>query len=408
MNLPAKVSEIITVLNDNNYEAFVVGGCVRDTLMGRIPQDFDITTSATPAEVKLLFKRTVDTGVAHGTVTVLLGSDSFEVTTFRQDGDYFDHRRPSNVTFTTSLQDDLSRRDFTMNAIAYHPKDGYIDPFGGRNDISSCCIRCVGEPSKRFDEDALRMLRAVRFSGQLGFEIESATLDAIIQHAPSLAYVSAERIRIELAKLLISNGSGKFADLLSTGLWEAFDPKSLPYFITYFESLRTPLAMCNNTLHNRLTLLMMHMDDTEVLRVLKLLKFDNLTMKTVRILVRGINQKFFSDPYIVRKSLGEFNADSLENILYLQEIIASNTRNTEALDNITAIRRQIEQIHKDKDAYTISALAINGNILKDLGLAQGEQIGKTLAFLLDEVCRDPSLNILEHLTILSQNFTTNK
>ena len=407
MNLPAKVSEIITVLNDNGYEAFVVGGCVRDTLMSRIPGDFDITTSATPAEVKLLFKRTVDTGVAHGTVTVLLGRSPFEVTTFRQDGDYFDHRRPSNVTFTTSLQDDLSRRDFTMNAIAYHPTAGYIDPFGGREDIVSRCIRCVGEPPKRFGEDALRMLRAVRFSGQLGFEIESATLAAITENAPTLAHVSAERVRIELAKLLISDGSDKFADLLSTGLWEAFDPISLPYFAAHFESLRKPIAMCDKTLHNRLALLLIHMDDGEIVRILKLLTFDNKTMKAVRILVSGINQEYPCDPYSVRKALGEFGTDFFNNIIYLKEVIASHNGNTAALDNLTAIRRQVEQIHKDKDAYTISALAINGNTLKDLGLAQGEQIGKTLDFLLEEVCRDSSLKTLEHLTSLSRSFASN-
>jgi len=405
MNLPDKVSEIITVLNDNRYEAFVVGGCVRDTLMGRIPEDFDITTSATPAEVKLLFKRTVDTGVAHGTVTVLLGNSSFEVTTFRQDGDYFDHRRPSNVTFTTSLQDDLSRRDFTMNAIAYHPTAGYIDPFGGSDDIAARCIRCVGEPSKRFDEDALRMLRAVRFSGQLGFEIDTATHAAIIKHAPTLAHVSAERIRIELAKLLVSSGSGNFADLISTGLWQAFDPTSLPYFAAHFDSLRESIAMCDNILHNRLTLLLMHMDDAEIVRILKLLTFDNKTMKAVRILVRGINQEYSHDPYSIRKALGEFGADFFNNIVYLQEVIAAHANNSQALDNLTAIRNQVEQIHQDGDAYTISALAINGNTLKDLGLAQGEQIGRTLSFLLDEVCRNPSLNTLEHLTALSRNFS---
>ncbi|MCL2619039.1 MAG: polynucleotide adenylyltransferase, partial [Defluviitaleaceae bacterium] len=196
MRLPGKVAELVDRLNCAGYEAYAVGGCVRDTLMGREPKDYDITTSATPTQVAAVFPRVAATGIEHGTVTVLLGAQAYEVTTFRLDGEYLDSRRPSSVTFTTSLEDDLSRRDFTMNAVAFHPDRGYIDPFGGAGDIAAGCIRCVGDPSQRFGEDALRMLRAVRFSAQLGFAVEAATLEAIGRQAHTIANVSAERIRI--------------------------------------------------------------------------------------------------------------------------------------------------------------------------------------------------------------------
>ncbi|MCL2851728.1 MAG: CCA tRNA nucleotidyltransferase [Defluviitaleaceae bacterium] len=404
MRLPNNVADLIATLNNGGHEAYVVGGCVRDALMGRTPEDFDITTSATPSQVKALFRRTVDTGIAHGTVTVLLGSRSYEVTTFRQDGEYLDNRRPSHVTFTTSLRDDLSRRDFTMNAVAYHPDVGFIDPFGGAADIMSGCIRCVGDPSQRFGEDALRMLRAVRFSAQLGFAVEPATFDAIRQHAHTLANVSPERVRVEFIKLLVSGGSDRFADLLTTGLWQAVDPPSLPLFSATFRHIRPLVAACDANPHNRLSLLFMRLCDAEVIRLLKLLKFDNLTLKTVRTLVRGINQAFGADAYSVRRSLGVFGRDCLKNILYLQRIVAEESANAQSLHEIDEVHSQITRIHENNDAYTISALTIDGNILKQLGLAEGAQIGAILNYLLDEVCKDPSQNHPDQLKSLALRF----
>ena len=407
MRLPNKVSDLIATLNNGGYEAYVVGGCVRDSLMGRIPEDFDITTSATPAQIKALFRRTADTGVAHGTVTVLLGDRSFEVTTFREDGDYLDNRRPNYVTFTTSLTDDLSRRDFTMNAVAFHPDTGYVDPFGGTDDIRVGCIRCVGDPSRRFNEDALRMLRAVRFSAQLGFVIAPPTFDAICCHAHTLANVSAERIRIEFIKLLMSDGSDKFQDLLTSGLWKAVDPSSFPHFLDEFCRVQPIIASCVSNLSNRLSLLFMRLDSSDVMRLLKLLKFDNLTQKTVIILVRGIHQQFGVDAYSIRKALGIFGRDCLENILYLQKLIAEDASDDQTLDIIDEISRQIILIHENNDAYTLGALAVNGNILKQLGLAEGAQIGAALNYLLDEVCRDPAANNSKQLTELALKFFNN-
>ena len=195
MNLPADVSKIINILESNGHEAYAVGGCVRDCILGKVPHDWDITTSALPETVKSYFDRTFDTGIEHGTVTVLLRGVGYEVTTYRVDGKYEDGRHPKEVTFTASLEEDLKRRDFTINAMAYNDSRGLVDLFGGKDDLDAGIIRAVGNPTERFTEDALRMLRALRFSAQLGFEIESETYNAICELAPTLDRISAERIQ---------------------------------------------------------------------------------------------------------------------------------------------------------------------------------------------------------------------
>ena len=194
IDLPKKVKEILNVIEENGHEAYVVGGCVRDSILGRQPEDWDITTSAKPEEVKALFRRTIDTGIAHGTVTVMMGDDGFEVTTYRVDGKYEDGRHPSEVLFTPNLKEDLRRRDFTINAMAYNEKNGLVDLYNGVYDLKYKNIRCVGNADERFDEDALRILRAVRFAAQLDFGIERETYAAICRHAENLRKVSSERI----------------------------------------------------------------------------------------------------------------------------------------------------------------------------------------------------------------------
>ena len=205
IQLPDKVKQIINRITEAGYEAYAVGGCIRDSILGRVPDDWDITTSATPQQVKQLFRRTIDTGIQHGTVTVMLDREGFEVTTYRIDGKYEDGRHPTEVTFTPNLEEDLKRRDFTINAMAYNDRAGLVDEFDGIGDLEKGVIRCVGEPKDRFGEDALRMLRAVRFSAQLGFSIDEATKAAITELAPNLEKISAERIQVELVKLLTSD-----------------------------------------------------------------------------------------------------------------------------------------------------------------------------------------------------------
>jgi tRNA nucleotidyltransferase (CCA-adding enzyme) len=223
--IPEKVQYIIDTLVDHGFEAYAVGGCVRDMILGKNPEDWDITTSAKPFEVKKVFKRTVDTGIEHGTVTVLLDKDHYEVTTYRLDGIYEDNRRPKEVSFTSSLEEDLKRRDFTINAMAYNPQLGIVDLFGGVKDLKNRLIRCVGNPMERFDEDALRILRAVRFSAQLDFQIEEATKLAIKEKAGLLKNISAERIRMELTKLLVSDNPDRLRLLYELGISKVILPE---------------------------------------------------------------------------------------------------------------------------------------------------------------------------------------
>ena len=225
IQMPQAVTDIIHTLQQAGYEAYAVGGCVRDSILGRIPDDWDITTSAKPEEVKTLFRRTIDTGIQHGTVTVMVDKEGYEVTTYRIDGDYEDGRHPKDVTFTASLTEDLRRRDFTINAMAYNDEDGLIDIFGGIEDIERKMLRCVGDPEARFGEDALRMMRAVRFSAQLGYEIEAKTRNAIQKLAYTLEKVSAERIAVELVKLLVSPHPDRMRVCYETGLTAVFFPE---------------------------------------------------------------------------------------------------------------------------------------------------------------------------------------
>lgn len=225
MQLPDSVSYIIGKLEEQGYEAFAVGGCVRDAMLGREPEDWDITTSARPEEIKSVFRKTIDTGIQHGTVTVMIDHVGYEVTTYRIDGEYEDGRHPKEVSFTTNLRMDLERRDFTINAMAYNDTVGLVDEFDGVGDLQRKVIRCVGDAGQRFDEDALRMLRAVRFSGQLGFEIEQNTRQAIVERAANLEKISAERIRVELTKLLVSKEAGRLRIAYETGMTAVFLPE---------------------------------------------------------------------------------------------------------------------------------------------------------------------------------------
>lgn len=225
IRLPKSVLHIISVLEQEGYEAFAVGGCVRDSLLGRKPEDWDITTSATPIQVKRCFKRTIDTGIQHGTVTVLLDGVGYEVTTYRIDGEYRDGRHPKEVSFTGNLRLDMERRDFTINAMAYNETAGLIDEFDGIGDLRRGVIRCVGDAGQRFDEDSLRMLRAVRFSGQLGFDVEESTRQAIVERAAQLQRISAERIRVEMTKLLMAGQADRFREVYETGMTAVFLPE---------------------------------------------------------------------------------------------------------------------------------------------------------------------------------------
>ncbi len=432
IDLPRDVREILAALRSAGYEAFAVGGCVRDSLLGRIPDDWDITTSASPQEVKQVFRRTVDTGLQHGTVTVLQSGTGYEVTTYRVDGNYSDGRHPDSVTFTRSLAEDLCRRDFTINAMAYAPQEGLVDLFGGRQDLADGVIRAVGEPERRFSEDALRMMRAVRFSAQLGFSIAPETFAAIRELAPTLARVSAERIRVELVKTLLSTHPERIREMYEAGLTAVFlpeldacmrVPQNHPHHVyTVGEHiLRSVCAVRADTVL-RLTMLLHDIGKAQTRttdengtdhfyghaersaemaqEILRRLRFDNETReKTVR-LVQAHDRMIAQTPAAVRKAAAKIGPDLFPLLLEVKEAdlaAQSDHCREEKAEAIRAVRSLYEQILADADCLTLKDLAVNGSDLIRDGARPGPGLGKILGALLEEVQEEPSRNTRAYL-----------
>ncbi len=432
IQLPDKVHHIINTLEEAGYEAYAVGGCVRDSILGRKPDDWDITTSAKPEEIKRLFPRTVDTGIKHGTVTVLLGGEGFEVTTYRVDGVYEDGRHPSEVTFTASLKEDLKRRDFTINAMAYNARTGLVDLYGGLADIENRVIRCVGIAGERFDEDALRMLRAVRFSAQLSFRIEEATGEAVKALAPNLQKISAERIQVELVKLVTSPNP----DYLRTAYELGITAQILPEFDLCMETPQRHKHHCydvgEHILHSmigvgpdkvlRLGMLFHDIGKPQTLtidpdgtthnkrhpfegekitrKVMRRLKFDNDTTDKVTKLVLYHDYDIAPTEAGVRRAINRMGEDIFAMIFTVRraDIAAqSDYMREEKLAKVAYIEKLYSEILARKDAVTLKDLAISGNDLIAEGMPPGRQIGETLSALLERVLDDPSLNTREIL-----------
>jgi len=378
INLPSHVQFILTTLENAGYEAYIVGGCVRDIIRGVPPKDWDITTSATPLETKALFVHTIDTGLQHGTVTVLLDGFAYEVTTYRVDGKYTDNRRPDHVAFTTDITEDLSRRDFTMNAIAYNPKSGVCDPFGGQNDIDCRLIRCVGDSALRFGEDALRMLRAIRFSAVTGFDIDTSAIDAIKELSHTIKNVSPERIREELGKLITSAHPEKIVMLEETGL--------STFIYTEGDYLTVErLKACSPKETMRLALFLINVKDCE--KLLQEMRFDNKTAKETALYVRLLNDKFPTTRVEIKKILRYVPQNLYENFLILKEICYE-----EATGEINNIRQEMRDITAKGECFMLKDLAVTGNDLIELGISPGAEVGTKLEELLNIVLRNPELN----------------
>ncbi len=377
INLPENVKYILDNLKNAGFEAYIVGGCVRDSIMGIVPHDWDITTSAEPEDVKKIFKHTYDTGIKHGTITVLLDKVGYEVTTYRVDGIYEDNRRPKEVFFTRNLKDDLIRRDFTMNAIAYNETDGFVDLFGGQGDISKEIIRGVGNPSDRFDEDALRMLRAVRFSSQLGFEIEEETFNAVKNKAHLIKNISKERIREELLKLINGNFTDKIPLLWESGLL-GFVSKELEDVVD--ENVVEDIKNAPRNGDERLIILIEKMDAKGAEKLLKNLKFDNKTIKTAVNVLNNFDVSALNSAYEVKKKL---NAMGEENFLLLLRV-----KKAQGFD-VKKIKAIFDEAKNEP--YTIKDLAINGNMLMEMGI-NGKEIGFVLNSVLDLVMKNPQIN----------------
>lgn len=387
MKLPKNVDFILKELNKNGYEGYIVGGCVRDYLMGTEPHDYDITTSALPEEVKSIFSHTVDTGIQHGTVTVVIDKIGYEITTYRIDGEYKDNRHPEEVIFTDKLSGDLSRRDFTVNAIAYNPLNGYVDLFNGRDDINKKIIRGVGVPAKRFQEDALRMMRAVRFSAQLDFSIEENTLKALKDNADLIENISIERIREEFFKLLLSNHNERLDILLNSGMTEYFLPEILnrKYDYSKINGLSKDIVV-------RLSYVLSHIDSKNVSKIMKRLKTDNKTGAAVTNIVKYVDYKI-TDDYSMRKLINLTG----ENTLNLIEIMGA-LNNSDTINEVNIYNRV------KNDCCTLKSLDLTGNDLMSIGI-KGKEIGEVLNKALDLVMKEPDKNNREVLlNIIKEGF----
>ena len=432
IHLPEDVKAILHTLQEAGYEAYAVGGCIRDSLLGRRPDDWDITTSAKPQETKALFGKTIDTGIQHGTVTVMRHGRGYEVTTYRVDGEYEDGRHPKEVTFTASLKEDLRRRDFTVNAMAYNEEDGLVDLFGGRQDLEQKIIRCVGEANERFEEDALRIMRAVRFSAQLGFSIEERTKEAIRGHAEKLRQVSAERIQVELTKLVISPNPDFLRIAWETGITAVV----LPEFDRLMEQPQNNPHHCfsvgEHTLHAmqavrpdkclRLALLLHDVakplcltTDAEGIdhfhghaqkgermaaQILKRLRYDNHTTELVSRLVKWHDVAIAPEKKAVRRAASRMGKELFPLILEVKaaDLAAqSDYQRAEKREWLERLRGLYEEIEREGDCLTIKDLAVNGRDLIQAGITPGPQLGLALQQLLEIVLEDPEKNTREYL-----------
>ena len=435
IQLPETVHHIIEIIQAAGYEAYAVGGCIRDSILGKKPNDWDITTSAKPEEIKKLFKRTIDTGIQHGTVTVVIEKESFEVTTYRIDGKYEDSRHPKEVTFTSDLAEDLRRRDFTINAIAYNEKDGLIDLFGGIRDMEEGIIRCVGDARERFGEDALRMMRAVRFSAQLGYRIEEKTREAIKELAPTLQKISAERIQTELVKLLVSDHPDYLRIAYETGITAYI----LPEFDLCMKTKQNNPHHCydvgEHILHTlsyvdadkilRLGMLFHDIGKPQTLtvdeegithnhghalvgeemteKILRRLKFSNEIIDKVKRLVRYHDRDIEPVTKNVRHAISQIGEDIfalLFSVKYADIMAQSGYLREEKLQNLKEVKVIYDQILEKGDCLSLKDLAVSGNDLIAMGMKPGKEIGETLHKLLQVVLDDPGYNQKDYLLSL--------
>ena len=438
IQLPEKVNTIIQTLQEHGYEAYAVGGCVRDSLLGREPGDWDITTSASPEETKKLFARTVDTGIEHGTVTVLLGKEGFEVTTYRIDGKYEDSRHPTEVIFTRNLREDLLRRDFTINAMAYNDTEGIVDIFGGMDDLKRKIIRCVGNARERFGEDALRIMRGVRFAAQLGFSLEKGTKEAMTELAPTLEKISAERIQTELVKLLVSDSPELIREAYHLGITAVILPEFDEMMRTgqetkyhrYDVGEHTVQAVCNVPPDKVLRLTMLLHDvakpemktvdadgtahfkghdirgEQKAKEILRRLKFDNDTIHKVTKLVRWHDYRMPAEKKNVRKAMSKISAELFPMYLLVKraDILAhSMYRREEELENLSGLQKCYEEIVADHECVSLKQLAVTGTDLIGIGMKPGKQIGEVVNELLRIVLEYPEFNNKEHLLRFVQN-----
>ena len=376
LKLPEEVNYLISKLNENGFEAYAVGGCVRDMILGKIPDDYDVTTNALPEEIKSVFSdlKTIDTGIKHGTVTVIKNSFHIEVTTYRIDGEYKDNRRPESVTFSKKLADDLSRRDFTVNALAFNEKDGLTDCFGGLEDMKNKTIRCVGNPKKRFNEDALRILRAIRFSSVLCYELEKDTAKAVSQYSYLLDNISKERIFIEIKKLVCGKNVKNVLIEYQSVIKQIF-PKLNSYSQNQYNLASQMTANICGDWVLKLSALLFFLAPDDAYETLKALKSDNTSAMRVKNILSCKNAPEICSEREALYSLNVYG-EYIFDFLNLKHIYFENE------EDISNQLELLKNAVKSQKPYKISHLDIRGNDLAENGIANGADIGKCLEKLL--------------------------
>ena len=384
--LPAGAEFVLRRLHEAGYQAYVVGGCVRDTLLGKAPKDWDVCTNALPHEMQRIFAdcHVIETGLQHGTLTVMYHHEPFEVTTFRVDGEYTDHRHPDEVIFVADVREDLSRRDFTVNAMAWSPDTGVVDAFGGREDLAAGVIRCVGEPEKRFQEDALRIMRALRFASVYGFAIDPATDAAIHALKDTLTDVAAERIRVELQKLLCGDGAGDilraYPDVLQV-IMPQLAQVDWPSTIAAVEAV-------DKTETFRLAMLLHQLTPADAKTVLTSLKPDNFTRDWVLMLVTHQDYPFQPTRYSLLKALSLFGETATYELLAV--------RQAKGAADVEPLRDVLGDVLWDGICYSVKDMAVNGRDMLALG-AKGKAIGECLSHLLSLLMEEKLPNEREAL-----------
>lgn len=394
MYLPQYVKDTLEKLNNSGYSAYLVGGCVRDTLMGRVPNDFDITTNAHPDEIQAVFKdeKTLDIGKKHGTITVVYGHECVEVTTYRIDGEYGDNRHPKQVMFTDNIDLDLKRRDFTVNAIAYSPKHGFVDPYGGKDDINQKRIVCVGNADERFNEDGLRIMRGLRFASTLGFDIETETACSVKRNAQLLKNISSERINTEFTKLLCGINPSKILQNYLEVV-KVFIPQLCEIAVGDVEASVKSLENCGNDRLLRMCVFFSCFKEKQCLvDVLKSLKYDNKTITAVKTVVQNISNCRDNDKIGVKTTISRIGFENTR-LLYMT-ISALENANDEKFKNLLSI---VDEVEDKKECVSVSMLDIDGKIIMDKLGAGGRKIAVVLDFLLEQVIHEKCVNALGSL-----------
>lgn len=420
INMPEEVEVALNILNEAGYDSYIVGGCVRDIILDVVPKDWDITTSALPTQIINCFKnfRTIETGLKHGTVTVIINNIQLEITTFRIDGEYKDNRRPDEVIFTNNISMDLKRRDFTINAMAYNYEDGLIDLYDGVLDINRKQIKCVGDPEKRFNEDGLRILRALRFASVLNFEIEEDTSRSIHINKELLKNISTERIRVEFDKLILGVN---FYNILKDykDVVEIFVPEINKINVNQYQHILKSMMYIKEDLVLKLAMFFHEIGNTEIkggnkLRtelvksILKRLKYDHVTVKEVSTIILYFDTKLSTDKKDIKKCLNIMGENMFKQIIkakiahtYQQKSTGIVESVDNSVENFEKTTYFVDKIIKQNECYNLKTLAVNGEDLKNIGVKQGKLVGeilnKLLNLVIDETLENDKDNLIDYV-----------